>query len=139
MEYEPRHEQHEEEIERRPEVEQSPEARRISESIAEALRDGNTIDHETAWLIARSITPGSGPLHELSVTGAISPEIGSDLEVAYEVLPEVADTWIAALDGYCWRRRDKGPVDGWPTDEERETRNAMGSATAKKCAGGYDV
>ncbi len=54
------------------EIEISPEARRISEGIAEALRDGNTIDHETAWLIARSITPGSGPIHELAMTGTIS-------------------------------------------------------------------
>jgi hypothetical protein len=118
MEYEPRHEQREEEVEDRPEIEQSPEARRISEGIAEALRDGSTIDHETAWLIARSITPGSGPLHELAMTGEIGPEIGGDLEIAYEVLPEVADTWVAALDGYCWRRRDKGPMDGWPREDE---------------------
>src|ERR1022692_2717181 len=120
MEHDPHREQGEE-IEGRPEVEQSPEARRISEGIAEALRDGNTIDHETAWLIARSITPGSGPLHELAMTGAISAEIGGDLEVAYEVLPEVADTWIAALDGYCWRRRDKGPVAEWPREENAGT------------------
>lgn len=95
----------------------SPEVRRISEGIAEALREGNTIDHETAWLIARSITPGSGPIHELAMTGAISADIGSDLEVAYEVLSDIADTWIAALDGYCWRRRDKGSVPGWPGKE----------------------
>ena len=95
----------------------SPEVRRINEGIAEALRDGSTIDHETAWLIARSITPGSGPIHELAMTGAISADIGSDLEVAYEVLPDIAETWIAALDGYCWRRRDKGTVAGWPGEE----------------------
>lgn len=97
-----------------PETERSPEEQRISEGIAEALRDGSTIDHETAWLIAKIISPGSGSLHDLAQTGAISPDIGSDLETAYEVLPDVADTWVAALDGYCWRRRDKGPVDGWP-------------------------
>jgi hypothetical protein len=53
-----------------------------------------------------------------SRTGAISPDIGADFEVAYEVLPDVADTWIAALGGYCWRRRDKGPVQGWSTEPE---------------------
>jgi hypothetical protein len=79
-----------------------------------SYRDGSTIDHETAWLIARNITPGSGALHELFRTGEISPDIGADFEVAYEVLPDVADTWIAALDGYCYRREDKGPVPGWP-------------------------
>jgi hypothetical protein len=100
-----------------PEIERSPEEQRISEGIAEALRDGSTIDHETAWLIAKRISPGSGSLQELAMTGAISPEIGGDLEVACEVLPEVADTWIAALDGYCWRRRDKGPVAGWHVEE----------------------
>lgn len=99
-----------------PEVGESPEARRISEGIAEALRDGSTIDHETACLIARAITPGSGPLEQLALTGEISPEIGSDFEIAYEVLPELADTWIAALDGYCFRRRDKGVVLGWPAE-----------------------
>jgi hypothetical protein len=52
------------------------------------------------------------------MTGEIGPEIGGDLEIAYEVLPEVADTWVAALDGYCWRRRDKGPMDGWPREDE---------------------
>jgi hypothetical protein len=98
------------------EVERSPEEQRISEGIAEALRDGTTIDHETAWLIAKHISPGSGPLHELARTGAISPDVGSDLETAYEVLPDVADTWVAALDGYCWRRRDKGPVAAWPEE-----------------------
>lgn len=101
-----------------PKVERSPEAQRVHEGIAEALRDGTTIDHETAWLIAKSITPGSGPLHELALTGAISPDIGGDLEVACELLPDLADTWIAALDGYCWRRRDKGPVPGWPQEPE---------------------
>lgn len=99
------------------EIEASPEVRRISEGIAEALRDGNTIDHETAWLIAKSITPGNGPIHDLALTGAISPDIGGDLEVAYEVLPDIADTWVAALDGYCRRRRDKGSVPGWPGKE----------------------
>jgi hypothetical protein len=118
MEHRPHYEHGEEEIESRSEAEQSPEVRRISEGIAEALRDGSTIDHETAWLIARSITPGSGPVHELAMTGAISPDIGGELKTAYEVLPEVADTWVAALDGYCWRRRDKGPVDGWEREEE---------------------
>jgi hypothetical protein len=67
-----------------PGVEESPEAVRIREGIAEALRDGSTIDDETACLIARVLTPGSGALHQLAMTGEISPEIGSDLEVAYE-------------------------------------------------------
>jgi hypothetical protein len=101
-----------------PEVQESPETQRIREGIAEALRGGEPIDHETAWLIARSVTPGSGAIHQLAMTGEITPEIGSDLEAAYEVLPELADTWIAALDGYCFRRRDKGPVPGWPRENE---------------------
>lgn len=96
------------------EVEASLEALRIREGIAEALREGGTIDHETAWLIAKGITPGSGAVHKLAMTGEITPEIGTQLEIAYEVLPELADTWIAALDGYCYRREDKGPVPGWP-------------------------
>lgn len=115
MEHEPRNQQREVSGQL-PEQEVSPEVRRISEGIAEALREGSTIDHETAWLIARNITPGSGALHELARTGEIIPDIGADLQIAYEVLPHVADTWIAALDGYCWRRRDKGPVQGWPTE-----------------------
>jgi hypothetical protein len=102
-----------------PELEESPEAVRIREGIAEALRDGSTIDDKTAYLIARAITPGSDALHLLAETGEVSPEIGSDLEVAYEVLPELADTWIAALDGYCYRRRDKGAVQGWPQWDSR--------------------
>lgn len=97
-----------------PETGRSPEEQRISDGIAEALRDGSTIDHETAWLIAQAVTPGSGALHQLASTGEIGPDIGSDLEAAYQVLPALADTWIAALDGYCFRRRDKGPVQGWP-------------------------
>lgn len=101
-----------------PEVPESPEAQRIREGIAEALRDGSTIDDETAWLIAKIITPGSGALHQLAITGEVTPEIGSDLETAYEVLPDRADTWIAALDGYCYRRQDKGPVPGWPRQDE---------------------
>ena len=100
------------------EIQDSPEAQRIREGIAEALRDGSPIDHETAWLIARTLTPGSGALHELAMTGEISPEIGVQLEIAYELLPDLADTWIAALDGYCFRRRDKGPVEGWPRQHE---------------------
>ena len=102
------------EAESTPEAEESPEAQRIREGIAEALRDGSTIDHETAWLIAKTITPGGGALHQLALSGEITPEIGGNLEVAYEVSPELADTWIAALDGYCFRRRDKGPIPGWP-------------------------
>ena len=96
------------------EIQATPEGQRIREGIAEALRDGGPIDDETAWLIARAITPGSGALHELAMTGEIGPEIGAQLEIAYEVLPNLADTWIAALDGYCFRRRDKGSVTGWP-------------------------
>jgi hypothetical protein len=92
----------------------SPEAQRIREGIAEALRNSEAIDDETAWLIARNASPGTGALEQLALTGEISPEIGGDLEVAYEVLPELADTWIAALDGYCLRRPDKGPLRGWP-------------------------
>ena len=100
------------------ETEESAESRRISEGIAEALRDGRTIDDETAWLIARAISPGSGVLQVMATTGEIGPDIGGELEVAYEVVPERADTWIAALDGYCWRRRDKGSVAGWPREPE---------------------
>jgi len=96
------------------EAEVSREAQRIREGIAEALRDGSTIDHETAWRIAKNITPGSGALNDLAMTGEITPEIGTQLEIAYAVLPELADTWIAALDGYCYRREDKGPVPAWP-------------------------
>jgi hypothetical protein len=88
------------------------EAQRIQEGIAEALREGSTIDHETAWRIAKSIMPGSGALHDLATTGEITPEIGTQLEIAYEVLPELADTWIAALDGYCYRRENKGQCRG---------------------------
>ena len=112
MESEPS--QRKEQPEDNPESEQSPEERRISEGIAEALKYGRTVDDETAWLIAQAITPGSGALHTLATTGAIDPDIGSDLEVAREVLPEVAWTWIAALNGYCWRRTDKGPPSWWP-------------------------
>ena len=97
-----------------PEAAESAEVQRISEGIAEALRDGTPIDDDTAWRIARAITPGSGSLHQLVISGEISPDIGADLEAAYEVLPERADTWVAALDGYCFRRRHKGPVTGWP-------------------------
>lgn len=111
--YDPREEQ-----QRGQELQESPEAIRIREGIAEALRNGEPVDHETAWLIARSITPGSGAIHELATTGEITPEFGSDLEVAYEVLPDLADTWVAALDGYCFRRRDKGPLPGWPRENE---------------------
>jgi hypothetical protein len=106
--------QRKEQPEDNPESEQSPEERRISEGIAEALRAGRTIDEETAWLIARAITPGSGALHTLAETGEIDPDLQADLEVAREVLPEAAGTWIAALDGYCWRRADKGPPSWWP-------------------------
>ena len=112
MEHQPPHQQSEGQP--IPEVEESSETVRIREGIAEALRDGGTVDHETACLIARAITPGSGALHQLAMTGEITPDIGGDLEVAYELLPELADTWIAALDGYCFRRRVKGPVTGWP-------------------------
>jgi len=92
----------------------SPESQAIREGIAEALRDGSTIADDTAALIARVVSPGSGALHELAMTGEITPDIGGDLEVAYELLPELADTWIAALDGYCFRRRNKGPMQDWP-------------------------
>jgi hypothetical protein len=117
MEHEPRH-HGEMELRHTLEVPDSPEAQRIGEGIAEALRNGEPIEHETAWFIARIITPGSGALHQLAMTGEITPDIGSDLEVAYEVLPNLADTWIAALDGYCFRRREKGPVPGWPQEPE---------------------
>ena len=45
---------------------------RIREGIAEALRDGSAIDHETACLIARAITPGGGALHQFAMTGEIT-------------------------------------------------------------------
>lgn len=104
----------EERRERALESQESATARRITEGIAEALKYGRTIDDETAWLIAQAVTPGSGALHILATTGEIDADIGGDLEVAREVLPEVAETWIAALDGYCWRRPDKDPPSWWP-------------------------
>ncbi|HEX4062428.1 MAG TPA: hypothetical protein VHY58_15540 [Streptosporangiaceae bacterium] len=107
-----------EELQQTPETQESPEVIRIREGIAEALRNGEPVDHETAWLIARTITPGGGAIHHLATTGEITPEIGADLEVAYEALPHLADTWVAALDGYCFRRRDKGPVPGWPQETD---------------------
>lgn len=117
MESEPN--EREEQRERALESQESPTARRISEGIAEALKYGRAIDDETAWLIAQAITPGSGALHTLATTGEIDPDIGSDLEVAREVLPEVAETWVAALDGYCWRRKDRGPPSWWPQPEDQ--------------------
>jgi hypothetical protein len=116
MEHEPYNQG--EELRHAAEFQESPEAQRIREGIAEALRDGSAIDDETAWLIARQVTPGSGALHELAITGEITPEIGTQLEIAYEVLPHLADTWIAALDGYCYRRQNKGPVPGWPREND---------------------
>lgn len=98
---------------------ESATARRISDGIAEALKYGRAIDDETAWLIAQAISPGSGSLHILATTGEIDPDIGSDLEVAREVLPEVSETWIAALDGYCWRRKDRGPPSWWLQPEDQ--------------------
>ena len=95
------------------EAAESPEEQRIREGIADALRNGESIDHETACLIANAITPGSGDLHLLATTGEVGLDIGVELDLAAEVLPERADTWIAALDGYCYRRRDKGPLPGW--------------------------
>ena len=50
------------------ELTEPAEAQRISEGIAEALKYGRAVDDETAWLIARAITPGSGPLHILAET-----------------------------------------------------------------------
>jgi hypothetical protein len=38
------------------------------------------------------ISSGGGAPQELAVTGEITPEIGGDLEVAYELLPELVDT-----------------------------------------------
>jgi hypothetical protein len=81
---------------------------RICEGIAKALRDGSRIDDETAYLIARAITPGSGALHQLAMASETNPEIGTQLEIAYELLPHLADTCIAALDGYYCPRRTKG-------------------------------
>ena len=72
---------------------------RICEGIAKALRDGSRIDDETAYLIARAITPGSGALRQLAMTGETSPEIGTQLEIAYEFLRHLADTWIARSTG----------------------------------------
>lgn len=95
------------------EAAESPEEQRIREGIADALRNGESIDHETAWLIANAITPGSGPMHVLATTGEVTADIGSDLEIAADVIPERVDTWIAALNGYCYRRQDKGPLAVW--------------------------
>jgi hypothetical protein len=59
MEQQPDQEREEEPLSA--EIAESPEAQRIREGIAEALRDGSTIDHETAWLIAKAITPAAAP------------------------------------------------------------------------------
>lgn len=108
------------------EAAESPEAQRIREGIADALRNGESIDHETACLIANAITPGSGALHLLATTGEVGVDIDAELDVAAEVLPERADTWIAALDGYCYRRQDKGPLEAWQS--RSDLTNEGGSA-----------
>jgi len=88
-------------------------------AVRSPTRDG---PHCKACLIARAITPGSGAVHLLATTGEVSPEIGSDLEVAYDLLPDLADTWIATPDRYCYRRWDKGVVAGWPGTSETKDK-----------------
>src|SRR5712691_5877391 len=96
----------------------SPEADGVNRSIGEALRDTKPINHETAFRIARAISPGSGALEMLVRTGEVADEIAGQLAIAYEVLPGLSNNWLAALDGYCLaRRRSSGPVDGWPAQE----------------------
>jgi len=80
------HNPEDDELQSPAEVAASSEAQRIREGIAEALRGGEPIDHETAWLVAKHTTPGSGALHDLAMTGEITPEIGTQLEIAYEGL-----------------------------------------------------
>jgi hypothetical protein len=96
----------------------TPEADGVNRSIGEALRDTKPINHETAFRIARAVSPGDGALEQVVRTGEVSEDIVGDLAIAYELLPGLANTWLAALDGYCLaRRRSSGPVGGWPAQE----------------------
>jgi hypothetical protein len=59
-------------------------------AVAPGQASGPVFDYYRLTLFVCALTPGSGALHQLAMTGEISREIRSDLEVAYELLPELA-------------------------------------------------
>jgi hypothetical protein len=93
--------------------EQSELRNQIDAAIAEAVILGQPVDDLTAKQIAVAIHPGSGPLYDFATTGEVSDGTFAELDVGREVLPELADTWIAALEGYCQSRQYPGKVPGW--------------------------
>jgi hypothetical protein len=91
--------------------------RLINEGVAFAERTKRRIDDLTAKRIACELDPGSGSLHELAETGAISADIEIDLSVAEEVAKDLElpthSPWIAALRRYCNGRLLKSWVPYW--------------------------
>ena len=106
--------------EREPENElpddESPAGLRITQGIADALLAGRPIDDETAMLIARAMSPGSGGFQKLADTGEVVDDIALDFAVAAEILGDFDQDRVrlVALAGYCVYREDTGPVQGWP-------------------------
>lgn len=92
----------------------------INETVHLAWDQGRPIDDLTAKRIAQFIEPGSGPLHEFVETGAITPDMGAELQTAGEGASGPQQIWVAALGDYCRRRRRKEPIGGWGDMEPAE-------------------
>jgi hypothetical protein len=106
-------------------AERSELVHQVDAAIETARLHQRSIDDLTAKRIATDIQPGRA-LYDLSATGKISDDIYAELDVAREVLPDIANTWLAALEDYCLGHAERGQLAGWAdlenaavTDEQR--------------------
>lgn len=90
---------------------------RITRGIADAMSDGRTIDDATARRSAAQLHGGqASALYALASSGAVEPEVLTEIADATGALPMTYETWGDALLDYVRdraRARDHGPRRAW--------------------------
>lgn len=106
-----------------PATDESWDERVIREGIEAAVTEGRPIDDRTARYIASQLHGGqSSALYVLASSGAVLPEVFTELD--HDRVEQEADVrrWIACLTLYCASRVDVGPVRGWAEQAEADDR-----------------
>jgi hypothetical protein len=94
----------------------------ITRGIEEAEREDHPVDHRVAHYIAAFLGGTANPaLRNLATTGAIDgPGIQEELVGHFFRQTEQVRSWIDRLAEYCMHREDRGSVENWRPDIDRQ-------------------
>jgi hypothetical protein len=96
----------------------------IATGIAEAEREDRPIEDRVAHYIAVFLGSAANPaLRNLATTGIIDgPGIQEELVGHFFRQTEQVKSWIDQLAEYCMHREDRGPIENWRRDIDRQDR-----------------